>query len=498
MEKTFLKNPFLVGGEVCDERFIGRRRPMERLHALMQDNQKCNSISLCGLPRIGKSSLVYQAFQDRDLLESRRILYVRVSMGDYHDYFEFWTDVLCQLQEQTALYGIEHPLLAAKFAPFLENRTVPYIALRTSVSTIFRTLARLEYKTILCIDEFDAALHVFGNDPAYYQLLRTTATAGDTNLSVVLISRRSLSYIESHAYGGSTLSDAFSKMYLRGFDEEDIEEYFCRFEQAQCGISPTTRERIEYYGGRSPFLLSAIGSLVVENPEEPVDDLYLNHCQQFLDYYENLNSLLKEEGNFNTMVKVFVGPKYDLNEYDVQNLFAMGYLDSMTPPRSICLHYEEFLRVEAVDVDIWHSVSDTERLLRLMVEKEMERLYGKAWEKELEKRHGSTRFLDFEKAQRFREINRHRFGRRVEMVDSLLNEVGIDELNNIIRYYWVECFSKYFGGDTKESWCARIAHLAVVRCPLAHSTPEYLTEEDIAAAEQYCREISDSIRQVME
>ncbi len=493
-----MKTPFLVGGEVCDERFIGRKEPLRHLRALMQDNQKCSSVSLCGLPRIGKSSLVFQAFADRELLSSRRILFVRVSLGDYHDYSEFWTDVLCQLSEELTRCGVEHPLLRAKLTPFLEGKAVPYIALRSAVTTIFRTLSTLEYKTILCIDEFDAAPHVFGNDPAYYQLLRTTATSGETNLAAVLVSRRSLSFIESHAYGGSTLSDAFSKMYLRGFNAEDLAEYGARLAAAGAVLSASERERVEYYGGCSPFLLSALGALLCENPETPVDTLYLSHCQQFLDYYENLDRLLREEGNFDAMVKVFVGPRYDLKDYDVQNLFAMGYLDSMEPPRSICLHYEEFLRTEAVDVDVWHALSETERLLRVVVEREMERLYGRGWEQELRARHGNSWFLDFEKADTYRENNRRRFGHRIEGNESLLNVVSIGELNNIIRFYWAECFSKYFGGGTKESWCSRINHLAVARCPLAHSTPEYLTDEDIAAAEQYCREISESIRQELD
>lgn len=57
-----MDNPFIVGAEVEGESFIGRRDQLKQFNDLLYKNDsKSGSISLTGITRIGKSSLIRNA-----------------------------------------------------------------------------------------------------------------------------------------------------------------------------------------------------------------------------------------------------------------------------------------------------------------------------------------------------------------------------------------------------------------------------------------------------
>lgn len=76
----------------------------------------------------------------------------------------------------------------------------------------------------------------------------------------------------------------------------------------------------------------------------------------------------------------------------------------------------------------------------------------------------------------------------------LLDVLPINVLGAVMRQYWNECFSAYFGGKPyTQYWRARFAKLQWVRDPVSHAHPEYIKDEDIDEAKAVCIEITECI-----
>ena len=76
----------------------------------------------------------------------------------------------------------------------------------------------------------------------------------------------------------------------------------------------------------------------------------------------------------------------------------------------------------------------------------------------------------------------------------LLDVLPINALGAVMRQYWSECFSAYFGGKPYTSyWKDKFAKLQWVRDPVFHAHPEYIKNEDIEEVKAVCLEITDCI-----
>ena len=53
---------------------------------------------------------------------------------------------------------------------------------------------------------------------------------------------------QTRSFGGSTLDGVFKKISLRGFSNEDLQEYFNKFDSLQIKLSDDIKKKILYYG----------------------------------------------------------------------------------------------------------------------------------------------------------------------------------------------------------------------------------------------------------
>lgn len=507
-----MNNPFKVGEEVTGESFIGRKEWLKFFsESLYKSTEKSGSISLTGIPRVGKSSLIYNV-RNHPENQGRNIHSVEVTTGKCTDFQSFWITILWAihdvLEEEDVLTDVEKKILK----PFLEEESMPPIKFRRQIEKFFSSISR-KCKLIIYIDEFDFAEKVFGNNSSYFQFLRELVSDSNYTMSFVVVSRRSLMHIETNSFGGSNLNGVFQKVSLKGFDNQELEEYFAKINDSGVSLSEEMKKDILYFAGRSPYLLSTLGRAIVEDQgQNTINDIYERCNQQFIEYYKNILSLLKDEDYYLKLIQLYLGPKYDLKKTELDELVARGYITeernasygnlnkdndydlNTTRYETISEHFIDYLRTVAeVEVDqIWSILSETEKKMRLIIEKEMKEEYGFRWAEELRRIGSELRkinrwFINFDKVDAYMESNRRRFGVRAN--DNILNVISIQELTNIMEYHWSKSFAKYFNHELFSIWRTKLDTIAKARNPLAHNFADFLSEEEIKITELYCNEI---------
>lgn len=504
-----MDNPFIVGAEVVGESFIGRKEQLKQFNSLLYKNDnKSGSISLTGIPRIGKSSLIRNVAQ---LNNNSSIITVKTVISKFSDFNEFWTDVLSLVRDELEFVEDNYFKEINAIDIAINAAINDTLNFRRKVEKAFKVLSK-KLKVVIVIDEFDFAENVFGCDSSNFQFFRELISSADYKMTFLTISRRSLIHIETKTFGGSTLDGVFKKISLQGFSNEDLSEYFNKFDSLQIKLTDDIKKKILYYAGRSPYLLSTIGQEIVSRASANDIESVLSACnQQFLDYFKRIVELLKDEDFYNKLLQIYIGPRYNIKQYDINELVSRGYISNEIKGfydlvddnldefkyETISEYFVEYLMdISQPEIgEIWPILSEAEKKLRSVIEIELFSMFGGRWKDELEKvnieyKKNNRPFIDFDKVNRTLVVNKNKYKERAS--DNILTTVGIMELKNILQHYWTT-FSPYFNNDQFSKWSNRFYSLHKARNPLAHNTVEFLTEEEIMETELYCREIISCI-----
>ena len=80
-----MKKPFIDGSPATGRKFIGRKEYLKVLTDFIKYEDK-GCMSVCGLPRIGKTSIVQKALKPK----SKKILSVFVDLSNMTSFFDLW------------------------------------------------------------------------------------------------------------------------------------------------------------------------------------------------------------------------------------------------------------------------------------------------------------------------------------------------------------------------------------------------------------------------
>ena len=184
-------------------------------------------------------------------------------------------------------------------------------------------------------------------------------------------------------------------------------------------------------------------------------------------------------------VQVIVGPQWDVTAEDAEALCELGVLlrDEEGVLRGFSQTFEDHLRVEERDVDIWPLWRDTERVLRDVLQRHLEQAFGADWPETLGKG-GSRRGKLIASCRKKRDRDRKRFGARAE--SSLLAYTYPVELYQLMSADWARLGEPLLGRD-KQGWAVKFDVLAKVRTPLAHNRA--VSDGEREQARGICQEI---------
>lgn len=496
-----MDNIFCIGGQVRGDSFIGRKAEVESLRNLFVESSVKTAKSIIGLTRTGKSSFVDNAFLN--IPETEKIVYVNVTLGDFL-YYEMWQDIMWKLKKQLQKKNLMDDQLDDLLSNFDEEE-LKWVKLNHSVKDTFEYLNELELKVILVLDEFDKASVVFENDTKKYDMLRELLSSPKYNIFAITISRRNLNIIEGTTYQGSTLHGVLDSIYFKGFTDEDVKEYYEILENKyDICLNDEQKKEIEYYAGKSPYLLSIFGNKLVERKkvDKSIDitDVFQNDCKLINDYYRDIQKHLERDGDLKRLIPFVIGPNIGVTQNDRDELVNLGYL-LFSEDRTIAVseYFTQFLSINMLNFSIWDAIISVEKKIKQIIEREMDGLidfyqvYGES-------------IKDIE-----RKILQNTPGvqRNISMYDAFINSIqkkffkactyfdvmSLKDSLKIVANAW-SVFSKYFKNLEYRQWREKFDKCGKARNPIAHGHEEYITDIEKQEIDIYCKDILESISKV--
>ena len=489
-------NPFANFGDIVSgDRFIGRQ---EWLRLVARRVLQGGNLELVGIPRIGKSSLIYQEIMEhkRKLLEER-YLPLWINLDTYDDSQSFFRSLITECVDELKTSGY-----LTETMEYTANEVLQEAATWTDwvqgLKDFFRKVRSANIRTIFILDEFDAARYIFKGKASAFQTLRQLASQPDWKVTLVTTSRRPIRDIEEQARGASTLYGVFQRRDLSMFGEADMEAYFAHLAALGIPFTSLLKERIDFYCGRHPYILEMLGYEIVETfyaqQGDGVDVDALAHSieRPLVDYYDQLTNLLREDGKLDKLLQILFGPVIDVKPTDVDELLQYGLIKSNQENYvAFSKHFHEFLHLIEREIELWPLLSRTERMLRTLIVEVLEKEYPENWFEKLEKAHpklGDTNASGKNLFQRCKEAQQRAvrtWGTRAPQ--NLLDYTYPKELIDIVSSEW-RLFELIFGKD-KKYWADRAALLGKVRNPLAHNWENAMSEHERNYAEGVCKEI---------
>jgi AAA+ ATPase superfamily predicted ATPase len=470
------ENPFVdYGNIVRGERFIGREDNLRVIENRVIRPREAGNLAIIGEPRIGKSSLVYNAIIERkDELIAKKFLPIWINLATYDQAPLFFRSLVTRcVDEMEDLDWLSKPV-------------------RRAVDRVLQ-----DELVLFILDEFDNARHLFRGDISGFQGLRELSYRPEWRVTYITTSRRTIRDIELQTQAISTFDGIFHKHYLSMFGEEDLQEYFARL--SSIGISATSalKEHVTFYCGGHPYLLEMLGYEIIEvfRDKQRIDaeKAAQRIAQDFLSQYDRMVDLLREDGSLSKLLQVLFGPIVDVKQTDVDELLRYGFIKPGEQDTYVAFsgHFQTFLSLveREVDLDLWPIWRETETALRHLVSTTMLEQYGERWIEKLEKARPNLKAI-FEQCRHAQKKEEKSFGSRASR--NLIDFTYPQDLFAIIFAEW-NTFKAVFGKD-KNYWAQRSDLLAKIRNPLAHNRDKSLYDYERQIAEGYSKEILTAIK----
>ena len=358
------------------------------------------------------------------------------------------------------------------------------------IQRFFERVRQDHRRIIFILDEFDHARYLFKDNTAGFQGLRELSYRPEWRVAFITTSRRTIRDIELQTQAISTFDGIFHKHYLGMFNDSGLQEYFNRLSSAGFPVEAHTKSQIDSYCGGHPFLLETLGYEIVEALREQqhidVDDIAQRIRSSFLDQYDRMTELLREDGTLKKLLQILFGPVVDAQQTDVDELLRYGLIKASKQNIYVAYstHFQTYLKLIDRQTELWPRWREAELALRQLITAKMLDQYGEQWIAKLEnKRPNLQPILD--KCRKAQQKEEEAFAGRASR--NLIDFTYPRDLFSIIFAEWV-AFRSTLGRD-KGYWDQRAQLLAKIRTPLAHNRDAVLYDYERQIAAGYCKEI---------
>jgi len=485
------ENPFSNYGKIVrGERFIGRRDSLRVIENRVIRPREPGNLAIIGDYRIGKSSLVYKGVIERkDELITRKLLPIRINLPNYDKAPTLFRSLVTQCFDEMEELGWLTETIKHAAINVLQDE-LSWGEGYERIQRFFIKTHQAGYSILFILDEFDHARYLFKGDIQGFQGLRELSYNPECGVILITISRRTLRSIELQTKSISTFDLIFLKHYLTMFNDSDIQEYFARMSSVGITITPIMKERIDFYCGGHPYLMEMLGYEIVEmfrdKRELDIDQVAHSIEHLFLDQYDHMIDILKEDDRLSKILQILFGPVVDAKQVDADEFLKYGLIKPTERGNYIAFsgHFQLYLRLIERQVSLWPLWSETEIKMRRVITNKMLDQYGEQWIDKLEKTRPNLKPI-FEECRVAQQREEKLFGSRASR--NLVDFTYPQDLFTIIFAEW-NIFKSIFGKD-KNYWSQHAQLLAKIGNPLAHNRNEALYDYEKKQAEGYCEEI---------
>lgn len=381
------------------------------------------------------------------------------------------------------------------------------------IMKFFKVVKRLGYRVIYILDEFDSVQKIF--DVAEFQLLRELSYNPDTKLCLVTCSRKTIQEIEAKNGAISNFYGTFKDLRLGMFDDEDMKSYWNRVDLPD-DFSPTYKNKVEYYVGRHPYLLDLFNDYCFRtntfNLEDNSNDFVAEIKLELWNQLKSIIDTLNHENIFDKAIQLILGPVYNVTKIEEEKLLKYEFIKVIDNEQKlnvlgrlvgaeteqgsyICFsdYYTLLLdQTYIADVDYWPLWTETEKRVRELIKIYIRDVYSNDWETEIYAKYGGSE--DWSK--KFDSLKKTRFTSKKTFPSASSNLIDYtltrDMYDVFMAKAWNDWFGKVFPGQKKD-WGAKFNFLADIRNPMAHNNREFVSQEQILKATEYCNEIVRTI-----
>lgn len=522
MATETLNNPFRgFGTIVCGDRFVGRTEKLNEIRQRVLGDDYSN-LSITGLPRIGKSSLVWQClmFNQEQWVNSNTIV-VYYQLGSLRSSLAFFKKLVEKTNEKFVKFfntdekysQYARPLIAdIQNAQTVEDAT-------DIVECYFNRLRRWGYKIIVILDEFDRAQDVF--EVADFQELREISYDPETKICLVTCSRKTLDEIEKKEPKLSNFAGIFSECKLQMFEESDVELYWERVKK-DFDVNDEHKTFVKYLVGNHPWLMDVVNDYFFMHKDDNLtkEDKINGVKLPLMQGLDSMVSTLEKEDLLNAAIQLVIGPYFDVTQIQIKKLLDYGFIKMVPNTKKeqlfggipvgpifdgnayVC--FSDFCTLDLyrryyADIPYVKTWSETENELRKLIKCYLSERYSNNWE------HDMQNYLTNNPP--FRGFNVSIWSANVQKLKNNQQDMisNFPSLNGnhivdftltsqlfdiFIKWDW-GWFGNVFPGS-KTDWYNRFDHLTKVRNPVAHNNPGNIQSE-IDLAKTYCTEIKEMI-----
>jgi hypothetical protein len=518
------QNPFSDYGQLIKgKRFAGRKPEVQTIRNRVI-GESFGNIAVMGMPRIGKSSLVWNALiaiKDEQIIKGNIIITIYV--GEISTSIDFFKSLVHKVvaelefisnnksQNIDKLITIYHELRIAQERFDFDNL----------IDKFFKFLNKFGYRATFILDEFDNISRFF--TVADFQRLRKLASQEEWKICLVTVSRRTIQEIEPENGAISNFYGIFSDLRLGLFSKEDILEYWDIVKSFEIEISEDFKRQVKYLVGHHPFLVDLYNyeafNLAASQKEVSSDSLSLKMESELklnlYDNFEKVLKLMKEEGLYSKAIQLILGPVYDVTPIDEQKLLKYQFIRLIDNTEKIKIlkhdlgikkdnsnhsyvcfsdYFTELINLKFSDIDYWPLWNQTEKNVREIIKEYISEIFGDNWELSYLKKHEKSegKLKGIQKLDEVRSYTKNKFG---SLASSNLIDYTFprDMYDLFISSDW-PWFEKVFG-ESKSEWGKRFNTLAEIRNPIAHNNSEFISPEDLKNAKKYCEIIINRITQ---
>jgi hypothetical protein len=516
-----IPNPFADNaGIVTGERFVGRQPEIKEIHTRVL-GELYGNLAIVGLPRIGKSSLVWNALmplKEKLLQEKHILVYISLSSSDNAINFlkGLALAILEEIEFEKDLVDIYRRLESIyNDIKISQNDRFEFL---NQVKKFFKFCRRSTLRTTFILDEFDYSENIFS--VADFQFLRELSTLPETKICLVTISRRTIQELEPDNGAISNFYGVFSELRLRLFTEDDMADYWQRVENLGLEVSEEYKKEVFYFVGNHPYWLDMVNyhtfngvKTGIKSSLELLSEVGGELKKILWDNYDDIIALMDKEGLKNHFIQAVVGPVVNLTQMSIERLTKYGLIKPVLAREkygtyfqtlidaglanendisynSISMHLNDYLKQKETEFDIWALWNEAEHQVRNLITVHLKEKYGEDW-RDAFVAANPRKENDILRMEEMRARNKRTFGNLAS--DNLVSYTyPLDMWNCFISTDWT-WFQRILSGQ-QATWREKFLLLGKVRNPIAHSNREFVLQDEQTKAKEICNELIDKIK----
>lgn len=521
-------NIFEFSKPVEAENLIGYKEQYKNLCRDIVKNHR--SISLVGLPKIGKTSLIkklHKEAKSKDNVIEILIDNLQKFNSEENPFAALLINIAENLKDNINKNNAKDFNEGFNELKNLHKAHNYGINFQDAFKKLLREIQKLDMHVIMSVDDFEPSKEM----SAFLRDLITNSA--DYPINVVLISRHQktktkreneiqrianafikrfpksidpkllLTFLEEEGQPFNYVSRqelGLLKVPLKGLSNNDVKAFFSILRK-NYGIElpPEQREKIKYYAGRLPYIYSVFCYHIVEEKLSGQDSFNIekiyngNVKNTVIIYAKDLYEHLKEYDYLDKINDILFDSKDKVATSDKELLLSMGYISEENnlsgSYQALSGYFTDYLReqylLQYFSKDLVSNIIEVHKLMKTIIRESFGPLNDDGWSKVMKKVFRYRNNKDEFQSSHFKTAlrkNREFFG-----TSSLLDVLPFKHLFWIIQLYWEKIFKKYFGNQSFLVFEEKFYLCATVRDFALHANP--VPEEDERKVNIYCTEI---------